>query len=170
MRIFCCMKYIYLCGNKGEGKFAIVEDDDFDRVNKYKWHLHPCGYAIGRPGAKNKILLHRFIMDAQKGEDIDHINGNKLDNRRNNLRACSRTQNKQNQHKVMSASGFKGVSRAGKAYKTKKWIATIRNNGKQINLGYFETSHQAAVVYDFWATYFFGKYAHTNFKVVSQDI
>lgn len=82
-----------------KGAVALVSDEDYERVAAYKWYLHSDGYAVRTvvvEGRKVKVLMHRFIMEAAPGEEIDHINGNRLDNRRENLRRVNRTHNNAN--------------------------------------------------------------------------
>jgi len=112
----------------------MVDEDDYQKVSKYKWHMHTGGYAVTK--VKNKSLyMHRIIMNAQKGIEIDHINNNKLDNRKENLRAVSRSINMRNRfgHKD-SNSQLLGVS-----FKKdkQKWQARIYVEGKHIHIGYF---------------------------------
>lgn len=107
------------------------------------------------------MSMHRFIMDAPKGQQVDHINGNKLDNRKSNLRICSHSENLRNQRKPKdNKSGFKGVSWHKGA---KRWCAEIRSNGKRHHLGYFDTAEDAAKAYDIAATLIHGDYARLNF-------
>jgi len=79
------------------GSFAIIDDDDFERAIKFRWYLDSKGYAkrnIRRSdGYKTIQFLSRFIMDAAVGIQVDHINGNKLDNRKSELRLCTHQQN-----------------------------------------------------------------------------
>lgn len=125
------------------GKIALVDDEDYERVNQYKWYAYFASntiYARRRPW--NKIIkkysvqsIHRFILNAPKGMEVDHINGNGLDNRKANLRLCTRQQNCYN-HRVRntSKSGITGISWDTQ---TNKWRATITLNGKMINIGRF---------------------------------
>lgn len=107
-----------------QGKFSIVDDIDFEWLNKFNWHLHSDGYAYSWMGSKKnkKSLMHRLILHSIKGQIVDHINMNRLDNQRSNLRLCTVSQNVFHS-KLFShnRSGFKGVS----------WF-------KPVNLGYFK--------------------------------
>ena len=78
-----------------KGMSTIVDDDDFESVNQYKWYFSSTGYAERRHG-KGKLLLHRFIMNPKNDLQVDHINGNRLDNSRSNLRLATRTENARN--------------------------------------------------------------------------
>src|ERR1039457_4498915 len=85
------------------GKTALVDDEDFDRINAIKWtYQGNRGYAYNMSalGTKKCVLMHRYIMSPKKNEQIDHINHDKLDNRKSNLRICSNTQNGQNKYKT----------------------------------------------------------------------
>ncbi len=119
-----------------QGKFTVVDDKDFDWLNKWKWTYdgNP-GYAyrkiwIGGMGRKEKkVYMHRQIMDLPVKKVIDHINRDKLDNRRHNLRVCLQRQNCKNhiRHKN-NKSGFKGVSLDKRS---NKWVVEIMTNGKR---------------------------------------
>ena len=88
-------KLIPLNGKRGQDKFAIVDTEDYEELRKHKWHLIPSGHVVRYEGGK-AILMHRVIMCAQPGMEIDHINGIPADNRRENLRQCSRAENMRN--------------------------------------------------------------------------
>lgn len=136
------------------GNFTIVDDDVFQWASKYKWHFHINGYAVNN---RNK-RLHRFIMNAPDKMDIDHINGNKLDNRRKNLRLCSRRENLRNQkmHKD-NRSGYKGVT-----YHQNMWRARICVNYKRIELGCYKKIEDAVKAYNEAAIKYHGKFARLN--------
>lgn len=103
--------------------------------------------------------LHRYLMGAKKGEYVDHISGNTLDNRRRNLRKCTNQQNCANGKKPKSnTSGFKGVMR-----KRKKWIARVKVNYRNISLGAYSSAEVAARIYDKAAIKYFGEFARLNF-------
>lgn len=159
------MKELILTKNKT----AIVDDDDYEYLNQWKWTSHSKGYAYrnsGRDifGNTAAVFLHRFITDCPKNMIVDHINQNKLDNRRQNLRICTQAQNARNKPKrIDNKSGYKGVVLHQKGL----YRATCSNKNKQIHFGYFKDPHHAALAYDLWVTYLFGEYAKTNFKVVS---
>lgn len=146
------MKKIPLYGVHGAGKFAIVDDDDFESLNQFKWHLCK-GYAgrIEYLGRENKqsirrgVFIHRVVTGAEPGQHTDHINGNKLDNRKSNLRACNRFQNLQNIGiSKRNKSGYKGVHWHKKAG---KWVAEINAFGQRHYLGLFTELEQAAQAY-----------------------
>ena len=151
------------------GKYAIVDDDDFDWLNGYKWQYLDSGrgngYAVralylGKVNGKDKYGLkwmHREILKTPKSFETDHINRNKLDNRKENLRKATRSQNKANTNLTKAnKSGYKGVNWSNK---TKSWEAGIKINQKRIWLGYFKNKLKASLVYKKAANIYFGEYA-----------
>ncbi|MFJ7665293.1 HNH endonuclease [Lysinibacillus sp. NPDC097162] len=167
MTQICILKKVRavpLTGKNGDGKFAIVDFDDFERVSKSKWHVNK-GYAErtyylnGKPKHEK---LHRFIFgEVKDGYVIDHINGDKLDNRRENLRECTPTENKKNQQlSIANKSGYKGVVYS--EYHG-KWNAYITNDKRRKHIGYFETAKEAAKAYDYFASKLHGEFAQLNF-------
>lgn len=151
-----------------QGKYAIVDDEDYERVSQYKWYANRIGsniYAVRSEGGRvNRkfIFLHRFIIDAPKNSMVDHINRNGLDCRRENLRFATKSQNMRNRGpNANNSSGFKGVSWDGKR---RKWQANITIQGKQIGLGRYETAREAAHAYDDAARKYHGEFAWTNFE------
>src|SRR5690242_17796567 len=103
--------------------------------------------------------MHRVIMNASADIHVDRINGDGLDNRRENLRLCTRDENMMNRRKNSNnSSGYKGVDR-----NKGKWRAYIQVDKKWIHLGYFSTAEQAAHAYDNAAKKYFGEFANTNF-------
>ena len=144
----------------------ILYDDALDSMlSHFAWSVSNHGYAQANIGTK-KILMHRFIMGA-KGEDlVDHINGNKLDNRRENLRFASKGQNAQNSRKPPSATGFIGVSFDKDGYIK----AGIKHHGKRRHIGMFKTPLEAAIAYDREALKLYGPDARTNYKHFSEIV
>ena len=165
-----------------QNQYALVDDEDFDKLNCYKWCASYSKYthsfytvrAISiKNGEQKTILMHRIIMDAPRKLQVDHINHNTLDNRKQNLRLCTHRQNILNQksHKVTS-SKYKGVYLNKHKYKNivyKYWKAQIVINGEKIYLGYFKTENRAAKAYDKKAKELFGKFALTNFKIPTKS-
>ena len=150
-----------------QGEYAIVDDCDYDRLNRYKWHLSKTRnskYAKRSQYIAGKgvsIFMHRIISICLPPDlKTDHANGDGLDNRRANLRFCTVAENAWNQGPYSDTSSkYKGV------YWHKdieKWAATIQVNGKQLSLGYFEYEEDAATAYDIAALRYHGEYARTN--------
>lgn len=167
------MKKIKLWKNRNElsDKVAIVDDEDYEKVveaiGRSKWYVHNNNSAkdYAMSGDRRKSI-HRVVMDAPKGMDVDHANGNPLDNRKSNLRICTRSQNSQNKKlRRDSKSGFKGVVKRGK----NSWHAYIGDPNtaypkkRHIRLGAYKTPEEAARAYDKKAIEFFGEFAYINF-------
>lgn len=139
-----------------QGKSTIIDDEDFERVSKHKWHITAYGYA-----KTNKVWLHRLIINCPKGKFVDHINRDKLDNRKENLRICTYQNNLRNQNKRKAcSSGFKGVSWDKQM---KQWRVDITLNYKKIFIGLFKQENHAAMAYDINAKVLFGEFVKTNF-------
>lgn len=155
-------KRIYLT----QGQIALIDDEDFDRVNCFKWTADKVGLGFRAmracyPGNNKRItiFMHRFIMDAPQGTIIDHINRNALDNRKSNLRFCTKAENQRNRtsRQINNTSGYKGVTKV-----RNKWAARISHQSKRIHLGYFVNIHQAAEAYNQAALKYFGDFANLN--------
>lgn len=151
---------------KYAGKYvAIVDDCDRD-LAQFNWniHLHRKGRnSYAQRGGRQPELLHRIILarvlgrPLVKGEVVDHINGNGLDNRRDNLRLATPSQNQWNSKKhIDNTSGYKGV-RLSKS--TMRWEAKITFQGKFYYLGLFATPEEAYTAYCVKAQELFGKFA-----------
>jgi hypothetical protein len=142
------------------GKEALISDSDLEAVSKHKWHDNGNGYVRGFVN-KKYVYLHRFITGATKGVDVDHINRNTLDNRRENLRLCSRSQNNANTGlRVNNKVGFRGVSFIKRL---NRFAADIHIKKKHVFIGYFDSAIEAAKAYDAKALELFGEFAATNF-------
>lgn len=148
---------------------ALVDDEDYERVAKHKWHVHivkgrpyASRHIVVRTGVYRQLLLHRFIMKPPKGLQVDHENHNGLDCTRKNLRLCTNTQNNQNKPKdKKNKSGFKGV---GWSKQKQKWRVRIAFDGHQKEIGCFDDLLEAARAYDEAAKQYHGEYAYLNFR------
>ena len=140
---FLKMKQIKLT----QGKVSIVDDADHKYLSQWKWCFEG-RYATRQPsrklGKRKPIYMHRFILNPSEGMEIDHINRNKLDNRRSNLRICIHSQNLINRGiQKNNTSGYAGVT----WYKPlKKWMASIKVDGRFKNLGYFKNKEDAILM------------------------
>lgn len=147
---------IILTNNKLSVK---VDDEDYSNLVQWNW-LIEYGYAQ-RLVKGIRIRMHREIMNATKGKYIDHINGDKLDNRKENLRFCTQRENSKNVkvERKNNTSGYKGV-----AWKkqNKKWRASIFLNYKNIHIGYYDTKEKAALAYNEAAIKYHGEFARLN--------
>ena len=140
-------------------KKALIDEKFVTLVSKYSWHLHPAGYAMAKVNKKT-VYLHRLILKAKEGQQVDHKNSDGLDNRLCNLRLCTYSQN--NSHvgkKPRNSSGYKGVSWSKKL---RKWRAQIAHNKKYYHLGYFNSKLCAANEYDKAAKKYHGEFAYLN--------
>ena len=148
-----------------QGKTAIVDAEDYDKLIGYSWYFKGGRYAyrglwIAGSNRTKHIPMHHDILKAGPGQYVDHINGNGLDNRKANLRIVSHQQNMFNMKGHKSAtSKFKGVSWCSSR---QKWAAHICKDGKTVAIGRFKTEKAAAVAYNSYAERLFGNYAHLN--------
>lgn len=152
------MRKIYL----SKGKCAVVDDCDYTHLSEHSWYVNYQGYACRevylctKSKKRKTIYMHREILDASSPKVIiDHINRDKLDNRRANLRQCCRTKNTYNKAGRKGTSEYKGVcfdkSRG-------KWLARIGTR----HLGRFNIETEAAMAYDNAAIERYGEYAYLN--------
>ena len=154
-----------------QGKFAQVDDEDFEYLNQWKWCAHKnknVFYAqrnVLIDGKRKTQLMHVLIMGNNPTRlQIDHIDGIGLNNQKNNLMFCTNQENCMKQHKQNKkcSSIYKGVHWC----KSKlKWQSYIKVNFKQIHLGFFAIEEDAARAYDFAAIKYFKNFAHLNFPL-----
>ncbi len=153
-----------------KGQVAIVDDEDYERLDAYKWHSRfnkdtKSYYAIrwsprDENGRYHTIWMHREIVNAPKGSPVDHINHDTLDQRKCNLRICTVSQNNSNrQMQTNNTSGYKGVDWS-KSHK--KWRARVGIGRASRCVGYFSTATEAAIAYDAAAVEYHGVHALTN--------
>ena len=141
------------------GEIVFVDDADAVLVDNYSWQLSARGYARSTIQGKS-VQIHRLIMAAKEGDELGHANGNKLDNRRKNLRFGKHSEHTANQKlRVNNKSGLKGVSWE----KTRgKFRVTIRKDYKKIYVGRFDDLEAAERAYNRAARHYFGKFAKLN--------
>lgn len=149
-----------------QGKVALVDDEDFDYLNQWKWqaHLSRGNWYVNRceyKPLKRTIFMHRVILNTPEGLKTDHKDRDGLNNQKSNLRFATGSQNAMNQN-PHSASGYIGVYLQNKN-KNYKYQASIRVNKKNISLGYFKTAEAAAIVRDRASIKYFGEFAYLNF-------
>lgn len=145
--------------NLTQGELAEIDDADFERVSKCKWHYTNTGYAATRKNGKI-ILMHRFLLGAKKGIEVDHKNGKKLDNRSSNLRFCTRSQNMMNVGlRKNNISGYRGVS-----YEKNlgRWRMRLGLYGKTVISKTFKTKEEAALAYVSAAVELHGEFFNGN--------
>lgn len=154
-----------------QGRFAIVDEVDFDWLNQWKWfarHHRNTFYAsrnIRQNGKRRTIDMQNSIMRVPKGYVVDHNNMNGLDDRRKNLRPASNKENLRNTNGHRDRkSKYKGVhwSNYNPKRRRGKWVAQICVDGKQTHIGYFDTEKEAAIAYNIKAEKCFGKFARLN--------
>lgn len=141
-----------------QDKFAIVDDLDFEKVSKIKWYFDH-GYARNKCKS-GSIYMHRYLLNLELKDKIDHKNGDGLDNRRENLRICHQSQNTKNSisHRDSLYSNFKGVS----FHRVLNyWTADICADGRKIKK-YAKTENEAALIYNELATKLHGSFAKLN--------
>lgn len=155
------MKKIALTGTRGKGLFALVDDEDYERILRVKmaWHWNCGGAASALPlPARGQYLMHRVVMNAQPGQWVDHINGNRLDNRKQNLRFATPTENQRNRKPThnKAARGVRFNSRDG------LWKASIQVDRKEISLGQWSTEAQAQRARACAELFYFAEFARVN--------
>ncbi|MGN6564386.1 MAG: HNH endonuclease [Thermomicrobiales bacterium] len=149
-----------------QGYTAVIDDEDAERVLAHKWHadVEDGGkriYAVRNEtiakGKRRIVRLHRFLMGEPDGVEVDHRDGNTLNNRRSNLRLATRKENARNVRKrATNRSGYKGVSWHAR---DRLWHARIMIDGRLISVGYFKNLDDAAAAYAAAAQRLHGEYA-----------
>lgn len=157
------MKLIYLT----KGYTTQVDDIDFEQLNRFKWYAATSRsntpiYAARKSGTKPRknIYMHRLLLNAPQDREVDHIDGNGLNNTRGNIRLVTRRQNSLNTSKRPSRIPYRGVEfrKADGRY----WCRIV-HNGKRISIGYFHSAVNAATAYDKKALELFGEFGKLNF-------
>jgi hypothetical protein len=150
-----------------QGAVSVVDDEDFEMINSFKWQIrrnkytsYACRIYRTKDGRK-EMSIHQMILKPKEGYQIDHIDGDGLNNRRDNLRYVTKGQNRMNMKNVnpFSSSKFKGVTLF-----RNKWMAQLRYNDKHYYLGVFHGEIDAARAYDKKAIELFGVFARPNFE------
>ena len=136
-----------ICIPLTQGRHAVIDADDFDKVSRLLWHVNNSGYAksdIRNSRVSTHFLMHRLLTDCPDGSQVDHVNGDRLDNRKSNLRVCTAAENARAKRKSwVSSSRYKGV----KAFRG-RWRADISVNDADRYLGVFATEWEAAEAYN----------------------
>jgi len=141
-----------------QGKFALVDDEDFEWLNQWKWYAGAGGRCAVREEKERTVYMHRLIISCPDNKQTDHINGNTFDNRKINLRACTNKENCRNKGiGIMNKSGYKGVR-----WHKNNWYAQIKVNQKCIHLGVFSSLNEAILSYNKATIEFFGVFARPN--------
>lgn len=150
----------YMMCRVHSGEAFIIDVEDFEKANKYTWYITQ-GYPKAHISKTNKnIPIHNIIIDVPDGYLVDHINRDTLDNRKVNLRICTKQQNSFNSKKIENcSSNFKGVHWNKNR---NKWQVSIRFNHKRYHLGYFIDEKEAAKAYNKKAKGLYGEYALLN--------
>lgn len=153
-----------------QGKVAVIDFEDFDLVRGMKWHANKGGhglyYAVRNvplaDGTRTAAKMHRVITGCPPGLEVNHINGDGLDNRRQNLQVCTSQQNAwaRCRKKNGTSSKYRGVLWSKQS---KRWRARLMHNDKRLHLGYFNIEEDAARAYDTAAIKYFGEHAAPNF-------
>lgn len=151
------MKQIKITYNK-KSFIVLLDDSDYKKVNGYNWYFGS-GYAQTRLEEKT-VYMHRLITNAPKHLCVDHIDGNRLNNQKNNLRLCTRAENTRNSRKQKNNKNtYKGVTQ----FSNGKWRAQIWYENKIYQMGMYDTEVEAAIAYDKKAIELHKDFAHLNF-------
>lgn len=171
------MKQVDISTPKHPGVFALVDDDDYERVAQYKWSVevrknvrYATRSVLVSRGKWKTVRLHQFVLGTLPGEQVDHKDGDGLNNQKNNLRLCSHSQNCANTSKSAPTecySKFKGVSWC-KRFRC--WVAVVRIGKKQTKLGNFDSELAAAAHYDEAAIGEFGEFARPNGIAMTDEL
>lgn len=164
---FTTVKEIPLRNKKGEVvAHAIVDAEDYEAINAHRWYMNS-GYAMRSVKVDGKWRLtqmHRAIMNAPQHLQVDHINRDRLDNRKGNLRLCAPMGNAANTpSRIGSSSKYKGVNLFKRSKKPHGWVAEIQHNRKRLYIGVFDTEEEAARARDKKAVELHGEFAYLNF-------
>lgn len=145
-----------------QGKYAIVDDEEFERLSEYKWcavknHKTFRVQRAGRKGESSNVFMHQDVIGKKKGFVIDHINRNPLDNRKINLRHARPGQNN-----VNSPCRVKGKAKGVWQSPSGRWVAQMKKNGKMFYFGIWDTKKEAIIAYNKGAKTLYGEFAWLN--------
>lgn len=156
------------------GMVALVDNEDFEMLNKYKWNAHReknSFYALRTDKNRKVVRMHRVVLGLTRSDEsiVDHKNHDGLNNQKSNLRLCTIAENNRNQ-KPRGVSKYKGVHKSDLKHITKKgiprvyegWKSEIAVNGKKLHIGRFKTENEAAIAYNEKAKVLHGEFANLN--------
>ena len=155
-----------------KGELCLVSDEDYDWICHLKWYRGTCGYAVvyiycPKTKKQHGLFMHRVILRLKSNESCDHINGNRLDNRRENLRIATQAENVRNASAQKgSTSKFKGVYWNKRR---KKWHSQVRIGSTRFHLGFYKEEEEAGRAYDKKASELFGEFARLNFPTQCKE-
>jgi len=157
------MKFIYTGQNRSDAKrklAVMVSDEDYDFLSKFNWQVDKNNTVSTHTLINGQRQIHRILLNPRKGEEIDHIDGNRLNNQRSNLRLATSTQNKRNRGpRKDNTSGYKGVCWHKQR---QKWAANIHDGNKYHSLGLHANKIDAAKAYNKAALEYHGEFAWIN--------
>jgi len=160
-------KLIPLRGKHGDGKYAIVDVEDYEKLLKYPWRVATNGYVVyGKmvSGKFKTFYMHRLILGCSEEDTVDHANQDKLDNRKKNIRVGTQAKNTFNTSGRLRRKGkYKGIIQQ----KSGRWYARINAYKETYYLGTYDTQEEAALAYDKAAKELHGEWACLNFPKYS---
>jgi hypothetical protein len=145
-----------------QGSVALIDEEDLSVLSGFRWHLSAAGYAVRNlPGrGKGSVLMHRQILNAPTGFEVDHVNGNRVDNRRSNLRLASHAENSRNQgRRSTNKSGSKGVHWDSSR---RRWAVELKKDRRKIYVGRYSSIEAATAAYDVAVVKYHGSFARPN--------
>ncbi len=152
-----------------KGFFAKVDDEDYERLSRFKWRVVIARKGTANPyairfnkGTRRNIFMHHEVLNFSVKGKLDHKDGDSLNNQKNNLRPATSIENGRNRRLQKHSAPYKGVA----LFKpTGKFQAYVCINKKPKHLGFFDTAEDAALVYDYHADLHYGEFALTNRKM-----